>query len=177
MTASRGPHGRQPPTPGRRQALAALCGAGLGLALPGVHAAPAPRAVAWPALQTLDGAPLPAPWLQGQATLVVFFSTSCAYCRRHIPRLALLQQRQPALPLRVVLAAQDSPAEAVASHVAERGWRFATTLGSAALHDALSPRRVVPLTCAIDRSGLLREVIPGEMTEDDVMGLAQWARV
>ncbi|MEY2655033.1 MAG: hypothetical protein RLZZ524_2061, partial [Pseudomonadota bacterium] len=40
----------------------------------------------------------------------------------------------------------------------------------------LSERRIVPLTCVIDRSGVLREVIPGEMAEDDVMGLIKWAR-
>jgi hypothetical protein len=32
------------------------------------------------------------------------------------------------------------------------------------------------MTCVIDRQGVLREVIPGEMAEDDVMGLAKWAR-
>jgi len=35
---------------------------------------------------------------------------------------------------------------------------------------------VTPLTCVLDRQGRLREVIPGEMFADDVMGLARWAR-
>lgn len=161
---------------GRRQMLSALGGAGLGLALPHAMAAAEPRPVVWPAVRTLDGQPLPAPWLQGRATLVVFFSTSCAFCRRHIARLALLQQGQPALALQVLLAAQDSPVAAVPAYLVEQGWRFTTTLDSSPLHAALSPRRVVPLTCVIDRAGLLREVIPGEMAEDDVMGLARWAQ-
>lgn len=164
------------PSAGRRQALATLSGAGLGLALHGALAAAEPRPVVWPAVRTLDGQSLSAPWLQGRATLLVFFSTNCPYCRRHITRLTLLQQRLPALPMQVLLAAQDSPAAAVPGYLAERGWRFATTLDSAALHAALSQRRVVPLTCMIDRAGLLREVIPGEMAEDDVLGLARWAQ-
>ena len=43
--------------------------------------APAPaakgEAVQWPAVRLLDGRPLPAPWLAGQAAVVVFFSTTC----------------------------------------------------------------------------------------------------
>jgi hypothetical protein len=38
-----------------------------------------------------------------------------------------------------------------------------------------TPRRVIPMTCVLDRSGTLRELIPGEMTESDVLGLARWA--
>jgi hypothetical protein len=44
------------------------------------------------------------------------------------------------------------------------------------MRQALSLRRSVPLTCAVDRKGVLRELIPGEMFEDDVLGLAKWAR-
>lgn len=37
-------------------------------------------------------------------------------------------------------------------------------------------RKVIPLTCVVDRAGRLREVIPGEMFEEDVLDLAKWAR-
>jgi hypothetical protein len=32
------------------------------------------------------------------------------------------------------------------------------------------------MTCVLDRGGRLREVIPGEMAEADVLDLARWAR-
>jgi hypothetical protein len=35
----------------------------------------------------------------------------------------------------------------------------------------LSPRRVIPLTCVLDRDGRLREVIPGEMFEEDLLAM------
>jgi hypothetical protein len=38
---------------------------------------------------------------------------------------------------------------------------------------ALSTRRLVPLTVTVDRSGRLRQVIPGEMFEADVLELAR----
>jgi hypothetical protein len=44
------------------------------------------------------------------------------------------------------------------------------------LHAALSERRVTPLTCVVEQAGVLREVIPGEMFEQDVLDLAKWAR-
>jgi hypothetical protein len=49
-------------------------------------------------------------------------------------------------------------------------------MDAAALRAVLTARRSYPMTCVIDRQGVLREVIPGEMAEDDVMGLAKWAR-
>jgi hypothetical protein len=36
---------------------------------------------------------------------------------------------------------------------------------------ALSTRRMIPLTVTVGRNGRLRQVIPGEMSEDDVMDL------
>ena len=40
----------------------------------------------------------------------------------------------------------------------------------------LAARAIIPLTATIDRQGLLHEVIPGEMAEDDVLGLIKLAR-
>jgi hypothetical protein len=37
-------------------------------------------------------------------------------------------------------------------------------------------RRVIPLTITVDRQGRLREIIPGEMAEADVLALATLAR-
>jgi hypothetical protein len=36
---------------------------------------------------------------------------------------------------------------------------------------ALSARKLVPLTVTVDRRGRLKQVIPGEMSEDDVLDL------
>jgi hypothetical protein len=56
-------------------------------------------------------------------------------------------------------------------HVRERGYTFAVTLDVAALAQALSMRRVMPLTVTVDRQGRLKQVIAGEMFETDVMEL------
>jgi hypothetical protein len=41
---------------------------------------------------------------------------------------------------------------------------------------ALSMRRLTPLTVTVDRQGRLKQVIPGEMTADDMLGLLALGR-
>ncbi len=170
-----------------RRRLASAAAAGLALAGGGLlalgAAAPARAAVAvgepvrWPETITLlDGSTLAAERLRHQAVLVVFFSTTCPFCTRHNPHVQKLLAASADLPLRVIGAAQDKSADAVRAYVQRHGYSFDVTMDARALHEALSPRKVIPLTCVVDRGGRLREVIPGEMFEDDVLELAKWAR-
>lgn len=108
--------------------------------------------------------------------MLVFFSTSCVYCLRHNPRLQTLADAGVGLPLQVLGVAHEQHADEVRRHLARHGLRFAVTLDERPLHQALSPRRITPLTVVLDRTGRLQVVIPGEMSEDDVMGLLRWAR-
>lgn len=131
--------------------------------------------VAWPTVRLLDGSHWSAREVQGQAVVVVFFSLSCGYCRRHNPRVQKLAEQMQGRPLRVLGAVHDGTPAQIRAHLAAEGLGFAITQDAAALHAVLSPRRITPLTCVLDRAGRLREVIPGEMSPDDVMGLARWA--
>lgn len=142
------------------------------------QAAPAQRgeAVNWPAITLTDGSRVDAGTLRGVATVVVFFDTGCSYCKRHNPRMEQLVRRNPGAPLRVILAAHDRSEAPVRDYLARLAPSLGATLDAAALHAALSERRSVPLTCVIDRHGVLREVIPGEMAEDDVLGLIKWTK-
>lgn len=174
--------------PTRRQAMAAVPGwmglVGLiglpGLGSPGrAVAAPAQpgQPVAWPAaVRLLDGASVTAGDLAGVATVVVFFSTDCPFCKRHNQHVERLHQAARGQPLRIIAAAQDRDPAVVQAYLARNGLGFAATLDNGPLHEALSTRRVIPLTCVIDRRGVLREVIPGEMFEEDVLGLLKWAK-
>jgi thiol-disulfide isomerase/thioredoxin len=157
------------------QGLGALLAGPLGWA--GARAAALGDAVVWPKITLLDGQPWgPAHW-RDRAVVVVFFSTDCSYCERHNPRLQALADRMTAenRPLTLLGAALDRDAARVREHQRARRQHFAVTLDEAPLRPLLSPRRVTPLTCVVDRQSRLREIIPGEMTEDDVMKLAHWA--
>jgi thiol-disulfide isomerase/thioredoxin len=162
----------------RRDALRWLPGlAALGAAANG-HAASAPaqpgERVAWPEVPLLDGGRFGAAEVAGRALVVVFFTTSCPFCRRHNQHLQKLHALAPP-GLAVLGVARETDAARVRKHAATQGYRFPITLAAEPLAAALSRRRLVPLTVTVGRDGTLRQVIPGEMSEEDVLSLARLA--
>lgn len=138
---------------------------------------PIGQPVSWPTVRLLDGRTVAAEQVQGRAVIVVFFATDCAFCLRHNQRLDLLVRRSGALPLTVIAAALDRDVAPVEAYLARNGYAFPATMDAAVLRPVLTARRSYPMTCVIDRQGVLREVIPGEMAEEDVMGLVKWTRI
>jgi thiol-disulfide isomerase/thioredoxin len=168
-----------PARPGRRAWLQAAAGAavvaGLGREFPlHAHAQPARRAapLAWPEITLLDGRVLePADW-QDTAAVVVFWATYCGFCQRHNVHLERLHRSLGDRPLRVLAMALDTDAGQVRHYMRQHGFSFAVSLDAARLRPLLSPRRIIPLTCTVDRQGRPLGCIPGEMAGDDVMELA-----
>ena len=169
---------------GRRRRLVAGAAIGTGLLALGAHPAlgasesttPAlGDVVRWPDIGLLDGRSLPAPKPGQSASVVVFFSTTCPFCARHNVHVQKLRDAAAALPLRVLGVAQERDPAVVRRYAATRGLQFDISLDAGPLRAALSPLRGIPLTCVVDRQQRLREVIRGEMFEDDVLGLAKWA--
>lgn len=158
----------------RRLAIATVGGllvAGL------VHAQPPPigrgEPMVWPSLTLLDGSVLTAESWHDRAAVVVFWSTTCAYCRRHNARIDQLYRSAAGAHLRILGVAIDDDAAAVRNYMAANGYSFPVMLGDAGLRARFTTRRVVPMTALVDRRGRVGLVIPGEMTEDDVMALAR----
>ena len=129
-------------------------------------------AVDWPAIALLDGSSLsPQSW-QGQPAVVVFWATWCAFCKRHNVHVDALHRASRG-QLRVLGIALDRDAGAVRQTMARNGWSFPVALDDGSLRARLTPRRMIPMTCLIDRQGRLLQAIPGEMAADDVLGLAR----
>jgi len=150
---------------------------GIGLWLmAGAAAAAAPLAkggpVVWPELALLDGRRLAAADWSDTAAVVVFWATWCAYCERHNARIERLRQATEGQPLRVLTVAVDSDEAGVRHYLQQHGLHFAVTLSAAALREQFTSRRTVPMTALVDRRGRLVQVIPGEMSEQDVLALA-----
>ena len=132
--------------------------------------------VAWPDVTLLDGTRLTGASLQGRAVVVVFWSTTCPFCRRHNQHVDKLHRAAQGLPLTVLGVARERDATVVRRHAQQQGYGFAITLDHAPLAAALSERKMIPLTAVVDRQGRLKQVLPGEMFEEDVMELLQLAR-
>jgi thiol-disulfide isomerase/thioredoxin len=129
--------------------------------------------IAWPDIQLLDGGVLsPASW-HGQAAVVVFWATYCPFCKRHNAHVDKLYRANRGQPLRVLGLALDGDAGSVRHYMASNHYAFPVALDGGDLRRRLTPRRVIPMTCVIDRQGRLLQAIPGEMLEDDVLGLAR----
>lgn len=129
--------------------------------------------IAWPDIRLLDGGTFsPGSW-QGQPAVVVFWATDCPYCRRHNAHVDKLHRAVRGQPLRVLGVALDSDAGSVRAYMSTHHYEFPVALDGGDLRRRLTLRRVIPMTCVIDRQGRLLQAIPGEMFEDDVLGLAR----
>ena len=158
----------------RRRSLAWLAATAAGpAAWSPVWAAPAApgEGVAWPRVRLLEGQDWGPAQASGKAVVVVFWSITCAYCVRHNAHVEKLHQATQGQALEIITVVRENDAPAAQRHLARHGWHFAVTLDHAPMANALSLRRLSPLTITIDRQGRLKQVIPGEMSEDDVMQL------
>jgi thiol-disulfide isomerase/thioredoxin len=158
----------------RRQLLMA------GAAVPWVaQAQPASRegvpVIEWPAVELLDGTTLdPASW-RGQGAVVVFWATYCPFCKRHNAHVDRLYRATQGQALRVLGVALDNDADAVRRYMTGNGYSFPVALDGGRLRQRFTTRRVIPMTCVLDRHGHLLQAIPGEMAEADVLDLARVA--
>ncbi|MEO6033192.1 MAG: TlpA disulfide reductase family protein [Burkholderiaceae bacterium] len=165
---------------GRRHALR-LAGATLAASLlHGTSAVAAPAAAAatpvkLPAVTLLDGTRYQPETGRGTGLIVVFWSVTCPFCRNDNPHVDQLHRSMANKPLKLLTASIDQDPAPVRSYMQEKGFGFPVTLDSAPLRAALSARKVIPLTCCIDRAGALRDVIVGEMFEEDILGLIKYA--
>jgi thiol-disulfide isomerase/thioredoxin len=163
----------------RRPLIASLLWAAGGLPLRArAAAAQKGEPVAWPSVTLLDGRTLePAHW-QGQLGVVVFWSTTCPFCRRHNQHVEKLQRaaREAGAPLRVLGVARDRDAATVRRYAQAQGYSFDITQDVAPLAAALAPRNLIPQTAVVGRDGRLLQLLPGEMFEEDVMELLDLVR-
>lgn len=160
----------------RRDALTLLATA-LGSAAGPLMARPAVagETVQWPQVTLLDGTRWNGEQAQGKAVVAVFWSVTCPFCARHNQHVEKLRQASVGKPLELLTISRDADAQAVVRYLARRDLHFAVTLDSQPMAAALSTRNMIPLTITVDRQGRLKQVIPGEMFEEDVLDLQKLA--
>ena len=165
-----------PPQGARRQWLQAAPALLLGAAGAAGAAPPLLRGdrVNWPALLTVEGEALDTASWAGTPVVVVFWATWCAYCLRHNTRLDALYRRIDPQRLRILGVAVDGTVASVRAHLRRHGHGFPVVHDAdGSLRPLFTARRVVPQTALVGRDGRLGLVIPGEMSDDDIQGLAR----
>jgi thiol-disulfide isomerase/thioredoxin len=162
---------------GRRGALRALAASPFAAAWPlGAWAVDPP--LNWPALTLVDGTPWRVPLAadgRPHAVVAVIWSTTCPFCLRHNARIEQLHRLAAGRPLAVVTAALEREPQVVSAYLSRYGYSFPVVREADRLRTLFTTRRVIPFTATVDRQGLVRERVPGEMLEDDVLGLLRLA--
>ena len=132
---------------------------------------PAPAVVG----TTLDGAAFDLASLRGKPVVVNFWGPSCVPCRDEFPLLEAKQAEHAADGLTVVGVLTDDPVEPARDFVAEYGGQWPTVVDpDKAIKSAY---RVVarPQTYFVDRTGVVRSIQIGELTDADFE--RQYARI
>jgi thiol-disulfide isomerase/thioredoxin len=145
------------------------------LALAADATAAPPTTMAWPALVAPDGRAVDTAGWQGVPLVVVFWATWCAFCERHNARVDKLHRTLDPARLRVLGVAMDRDGTAVQHYLRRHGYGFPVALEGGQLRTRFTARRIIPMTCTVGADGRVRQCIPGEMAEDDVMELARLA--
>jgi cytochrome c biogenesis protein CcmG, thiol:disulfide interchange protein DsbE len=116
---------------------------------------------------TLDGAPFRLSELRGQPVVLNFWGPSCVPCREEFPLLERKQASYAADGLRIVGVLTDDPPDPARDFVAEYGATWPTVIDPDKA--AKAAYRVVgrPQTYFVDRSGVIRSIQVGELTDAD----------
>ena len=124
---------------------------------------------------TLDGAAFDLASLRGKPVVVNFWGPSCVPCRDEFPLLEEKQTAHAADGLTVAGVLTDDPVEPARDFVAAYGGQWPTVIDpDKAIKSAY---RVVarPQTYFVDRSGIVRSIQVGELTDADFE--RQYARI
>ena len=124
---------------------------------------------------TLDGAALDLASLRGKPVVVNFWGPSCVPCRDEFPLLESKQDAHAADGFTVLGVLTDDPVEPARDFIAKYGGDWATVVDpDKAIKTAY---RVVarPQTYFVDRSGVIRSIQIGELTDADFE--RQYARI
>ena len=134
--------------------------------------ASAANTIQWPALHLVNGPDLkPGEWT-GLPAIVVFWETWCPYCKRHNARVEQLYQATLGKKIRVMGATTETDEAKVKAYVTSSQLHFPVALVTPDFREQFTKRKVIPLTCLVSAAGTLLQVIPGEMTQEDVLALA-----
>lgn len=131
--------------------------------------------IAFPALTLLDGRQLPAGHFQGKPVIVEYWASWCPFCARQNPYVQKLVPLAKKEGLEILTVSIDRHESAAKEYVQKHHYTFPVVMETPELLKLFGKRKVIPQIFVIKPDGKLAEVIPGEMFEEDVLGLIKYA--
>lgn len=112
---------------------------------------------------TLDGRTGNLQNLRGKVVLINFWATWCPYCLKEMPAIGSFYKDYQARGVEVLaLSLDDDPAKA-AAFMHEHQYPFPAAMASAEFRQALGPVDQVPMSMIIDKAGVLRYKVHGQV--------------
>jgi len=147
------------------------------LAVPALAQAQAKKGdrVTMPAVTLLDGRALPAGHFDGKPFLVEYWASWCPYCARQNPHIQKLSDAVRGKGMEVLTISIDKKPQDATDYLAKNHYTFDAAMQTDALRAVFGQPKVLPLVFVVQRDGMIAEVIPGEMFEEDVLELASYA--
>jgi len=124
---------------------------------------------------TLDGASFDLASLRGKPVVVNFWGPSCVPCRDEFPLLESKQAEHDADGFTVLGVLTDDPVEPARDFVGKYGGDWATVVDPDKAIKAAYRVVARPQTYFVDRSGIIRSIQIGELTDADFE--RQYARI
>ena len=131
--------------------------------------------VVLPEIQLMDGTTLPEGHFKGKPLIIEYWASWCPFCARQNPYVQKLWQQLQGSGLELLTVSIDSKEQAAADYLREHQYTFPAAMDTPALQKVLGKRRVIPTIFVIKPDGEIAEVIPGEMFEEDVLELMEYA--
>jgi thiol-disulfide isomerase/thioredoxin len=118
-------------------------------------------AYAAPDVATLPGQRLSD--LQGKVVLVNFWATWCPYCRHEMPAMQAFYQENQAKGFEIVAYSLDKTQTEVDAFMRAEGYSFPAPLATQETTAAFGDVSRVPLSFIVDREGIVRHKIAGQV--------------
>lgn len=119
-------------------------------------------APAW-AVQASDGRALGSELFRGKVVLVNYWATWCPYCLKEMPVIEEFWQAHRARGFEVLAVSVDDPPERVAQYMKEHGYAFPAAPMDPSVYAALGRADSIPTSFVIDRAGVIRHKIDGQV--------------
>ena len=131
--------------------------------------------VTMPDVQLLDGTRVPGSAWRGHPVIIETWASWCPFCALQNPRLQKLADATRGTDLRILTISIDANPQLAKDYVAKRNFTFPVAMETDALCAATGPRKGLPELLVLDANGRVVRKEVGEMLEDDVADLAQYA--
>lgn len=123
------------------------------------------------AVTLVDGQVVPLASLRGKVVLVNFWATWCPYCRHEMPEMQAFYRDWHTKGFEILaLSIEDDPA-LVAKFMQQQAYTFPVGLADGTTQQAFGGVKKVPISYIIDKNGLIRHEISGQVYYDRMADL------